>query len=126
MIKYTFLVLATFLTISLAFVLNPEITYPTAESIWTAGSRQNITWDTEHVVGGPIPNDYTGIIKLGYLDPVDTPNEHLHWELAAGFPLNKGWQVVTLPTDLESRHTYIIVLMGNSGNASPEFTINAA
>jgi hypothetical protein len=50
----------------------------------------------------------------------------LEWELASGFDLNKGSQVVTLPADLETKRTYIIVLMGDSGNASPQFTITAA
>ncbi|SAM05746.1 hypothetical protein [Absidia glauca] len=125
-LKSLFLVFTTLLSLSLALVLNPKITSPTAESKWRAGDQRTITWDTENVVGGPIPADYTGVIKLGYLDPKDSPNEHLYWELASGFPLNKGSQSVTLPQDLETRRTYIIVLMGNSGNASPEFTITAA
>ncbi|KAI9299579.1 hypothetical protein BJ944DRAFT_245073, partial [Cunninghamella echinulata] len=66
-----------------------------------------------------------GTIKLGYLTKEDGPNEHLYWDLATGFPLNKGSQEITLPTDLEYRKTYIIVLMGNSGNASKKFTIFA-
>lgn len=85
------------------------------------------------------------MIKLGYLEG-DSPNEHLckchsvsfirgtltdiiihkDWDLASGFPLNKGAQSVTLPSDLETKKTYIIVLMGDSGNASPKFLIQAA
>ncbi|ORZ12677.1 hypothetical protein BCR42DRAFT_419748 [Absidia repens] len=116
----------TIITLTLALVLNPKITSPTADTKWRAGDKRTITWDTEHVVGGPIPASYKGTLKLGYLDPKDSPNEHLKWDLASGFPLNKGSQVVTLPADLETKRTYIIVLMGNSGNASPQFTITAA
>lgn len=49
----------------------------------------------------------------------------LEWELGSGFPLTKGSYEVTLPSDLEERNTYIIVLMGDSGNASEQFTIKS-
>lgn len=48
------------------------------------------------------------------------------WDLADKFRLNSGSQRITLPKDLETRSTYIVVLFGDSGNASPEFTIKAA
>ncbi|ORZ09621.1 hypothetical protein BCR42DRAFT_423798 [Absidia repens] len=100
-------------------------TSPSSGTKWRAGDKRTVTWDT-NVEGGPIPDDYKGTIKLGYLDPKDGPSEHLKWELASEFDLNKGSQVVTLPNDLETKRTYIIVLMGDSGNASPQFTITAA
>ncbi|KAI8086481.1 uncharacterized protein BX664DRAFT_335905 [Halteromyces radiatus] len=124
--KSILIILVTFVTLSFAIVLNPHITSPTSSTKWRAGSQHTITWDTENVAGGPIPDTYKGTIKLGYLDPKDGPNEHLQWELASDFLLNKGSQVVTLPADLETKRTYIIVLMGDSGNASPQFAITAA
>ncbi|KAI8337409.1 hypothetical protein BC941DRAFT_425186 [Chlamydoabsidia padenii] len=118
--------LTTLVTLSLAIVLNPTITSPTADSKWRAGDTRSITWDTENVAGGPIPPGTRGSIKLGYLDPKDSPNEHLFWDLGSVDDLTKGSQQVTLPGDLETKRSYIIVLMGDSGNASPEFTITAA
>ena len=50
----------------------------------------------------------------------------LDWDLATDFPLNSGAQTVTLPPDLETKTSYIIVVMGDSGNASPKFTIKAS
>ncbi|SAM02294.1 hypothetical protein [Absidia glauca] len=118
--------LTTLVTLSLAIVLNPQITSPSADTKWRAGDTRTVTWDTENVTGGPIPEGMKGTIKLGYLDPKDGPNEHLNWDLGSGFDLNKGSFVVTLPSELETKRTYIIVLMGDSGNASPQFTITAA
>ncbi|KAG2227981.1 hypothetical protein INT45_012005 [Circinella minor] len=65
---------------------------------------------------------YSGIIKLGYLEE-GSIDEHLYWDLGSGFLLNSGSQSVRLPRNLKTRDSYIIVLMGNSGNASPQFTI---
>lgn len=48
---------------------------------------------------------------------------NLDWDLASGFPLNSGSWNVTLPKDLATRSDYIVVVFGNSGNASPKFTI---
>ncbi|CAO3623894.1 unnamed protein product [Cunninghamella blakesleeana] len=122
-IKSVILVLATLLAYTYAIVLNPQVTSPAEKEVLTAGSKYTIKWDTEHVVGGPIPDYLTGTIKLGYLEGDDL-NEHLFWELGKGFKLNQGSYEVTIPADLETRTRYIIVLMGNSGNASKEFTIN--
>lgn len=49
----------------------------------------------------------------------------LDWDLAAGFPLNSGSWNVTLPDNLATRSDYIVVVFGNSGNASPKFTIQS-
>ncbi|KAG2183236.1 hypothetical protein INT43_006240 [Umbelopsis isabellina] len=45
------------------------------------------------------------------------------WTLANNFKLVSGSHNITLPSDLSTKHSYIIVLFGDSGNASPEFTI---
>jgi hypothetical protein len=47
------------------------------------------------------------------------------WELASGFKLDAGSQEVKIPRDLQTRNSYIIVLIGDSGNASPQFTIDS-
>ncbi|CAO3609749.1 unnamed protein product [Cunninghamella echinulata] len=123
--KSILLVLTTLIAFSYSIVLNPTILYPSANTKWKAGESYTVTWDTENVLGGPIPADYKGTIMLGYLTKEDGSNEHLKWKLASDFPLNQGSYKVTLPPKLETRKTYIIVLMGNSGNASKQFTILA-
>lgn len=69
--------------------------------------------------------DSRGMIVLGYLSGKkgDT-NEHLDLKhpLASGFKLTKGRQNIVIPNVVQ-RETYIIVLFGDSGNASPMFTI---
>ncbi|KAL9556871.1 hypothetical protein MBANPS3_001658 [Mucor bainieri] len=97
---------AFLLSMASALVINPKITTPNSV---------------------PIPDGYKGTIKLGYLENNDPYNEHLKFgDLAKDFALNAGSQTITLPADLETKTSYIIVLMGNSGNASPKFTIQAA
>lgn len=67
--------------------------------------------------------DATGSIVLGYLIGNDE-NEHLDYKnpLASGFKLMDGQRDIVIP-NVEPRKTYIIVLFGDSGNASPKFTI---
>lgn len=68
----------------------------------------------------------TSQLKLGY-EPADGAgglNEK--WTLADGFPLTAGSVSFTLPSDLAARDDYIVVLFGDSGNASPHFSISPA
>ncbi|KAL9559814.1 hypothetical protein PS6_000573 [Mucor atramentarius] len=111
---------AFLLSMASALVINPKITTPNSvkwETTYNDGTGQQV----------PIPDGYKGTIKLGYLENNDPYNEHLKFgDLAKDFALNAGSQTITLPADLETKTSYIIVLMGNSGNASPKFTIQAA
>ncbi|KAI7855391.1 hypothetical protein BDC45DRAFT_506093 [Circinella umbellata] len=118
------LLLLLIVTVVNAIVWNPEITVPKATSKWRAGETYTVKWKTT-VLGEDIPDGVNGTIKLGYLEE-GSINEHLYWDLATTFPLNSGAQTVTLPSDLETKTSYIIVVMGDSGNASPKFTIRAA
>lgn len=43
--------------------------------------------------------------------------------LATGFPITMGRAEITVPS-VTTRNSYILVLFGDSGNASPRFTIN--
>ncbi|KAI7901986.1 uncharacterized protein BX663DRAFT_404001, partial [Cokeromyces recurvatus] len=124
---------AFIISLTSALVINPKITVPNSHTKWRAGNTYIVKWKTTYQDYGsnkaiPIPDDYKGTIKLGYLDERKDPyNEHLLWDdLASGFKLNAGSQTITLPSDLETKTSYIIVLMGDSGNASPKFTIQAA
>ncbi|KAI0659944.1 hypothetical protein C8Q70DRAFT_105287 [Cubamyces menziesii] len=101
----------------------PHITAPTAGAVWHIGSTQNVTWDTSNIP--PSNVNQTGLILLGYL--VDgSEDEHLDGQhpLAVNFPITAGYASVVVP-DVAPRDDYIVVLFGNSGNASPQFTITA-
>ncbi|CAO3628177.1 unnamed protein product [Mucor fragilis] len=122
---------AFLLSMASALVINPKISTPNSGTKWRAGQSYVVKWETTYNDGTgqqvPIPDGYKGTIKLGYLENNDPYNEHLKFgDLAKDFALNAGSQTITLPADLETKTSYIIVLMGNSGNASPKFTIQAA
>lgn len=67
--------------------------------------------------------DYTGVVKLGYEPANGEGGLNLKKTLAKDFKLTDNEVSVTIPEDQEERTDYIIVLMGDSGNASPHFTI---
>ncbi|KAL5524450.1 hypothetical protein ACEPAF_9590 [Sanghuangporus sanghuang] len=103
-------------------VYNPLITYPTAGVVWTVGETKTITWETSE-----IPEELrnsTGTILLGYNED-DSENLDIAQPLATGFNLTDGQVNVTVP-EKQERSDYIVVLFGDSGNASPEFTIKSA
>ncbi|KAF9371997.1 hypothetical protein CPB97_001544 [Podila verticillata] len=115
------LLFATLGWIVSAIIINPKITSPTAHVVWPARSTQTVTWSTKDIED----KNATGTIVLGYLSGKEGDlNEHLDYmhPLATGFKLTKGSQQIVIPNVVE-RTTYIIVLFGDSGNASPEFTI---
>ncbi|TKY89575.1 hypothetical protein EX895_001360 [Sporisorium graminicola] len=105
-------------------VYNPHITSPTSDSVWTAGKTYTVTWDVSDIPAEA--EALKGTIKLGYLPADGSGGENLHWTLADGFAIKGGQTSVTLPADLATRQDYIVVVMGDSGNASNKFTINAA
>ncbi|KAF9212550.1 hypothetical protein BGZ59_006610 [Podila verticillata] len=115
------LLFATLGWIASAIIINPKIISPKAKTVWPAGSIQTVTWSTQDIP----EKDATGTIVLGYLSGKEgDTNEHLDYKnpLATGFKLTKGRQNIVIP-NVEERKTYIIVLFGDSGNASPMFTI---
>jgi hypothetical protein len=102
-------------------VVAPPVTSPSQGEIWQVGSTQLVTWDASNIPESA--KNRTGIILLGYIDG-DTLSEHLNYTnpLASGFPLTAGCQNVTVP-DVLPKTTYIIILLGDSGNSSPQFSI---
>jgi len=103
-------------------VVSPPITSPTAGTVWNVNERHNVTWDTSVIPPG---TNNTGMIVLGFVDANDPYNEHLDLNdpLAKGFPITAGRALITVPS-VQTRDSYILVLFGDSGNASPKFTIN--
>ncbi|KAF8488662.1 hypothetical protein F5888DRAFT_1809525 [Russula emetica] len=99
-------------------VIDPPITSPTADTVWTPGSIQLVTWDTSVV---PPNGTFPGLLLLGLQTP-DSENLNLDQPLATNFSLQDGSVNVTCPTvyTREQLHS----LFGDSGNASPLFTIS--
>ncbi|KAF8592125.1 hypothetical protein K439DRAFT_1324806 [Ramaria rubella] len=97
-------------------VFDPPILIPNATTVWTAGQTHNVTWDTSSL---PPMTPNAGTIVLR------TPTAGIG-TLATGFLLTAGIQSITLPENLTTENDYFLVLFGDSGNTSPEFTILAA
>lgn len=55
-------------------VWNPPITAPRAGDVWTVGSTQLVTWNTDEIPPSAASN--VGTLLLGYFDG-DTPGENL-------------------------------------------------
>ncbi|KIY73054.1 hypothetical protein CYLTODRAFT_342821 [Cylindrobasidium torrendii FP15055 ss-10] len=94
-------------------VYSPKVTSPKLADIWVSGTQADVTWDTsdapKHITNS---KGYVYLRKDGSTDPT---------ALAEGFNITDGSVSVTVPeVDMGS---YQIVLMGDSGNFSPEFTI---
>ncbi|KAJ7134790.1 hypothetical protein C8R44DRAFT_730130 [Mycena epipterygia] len=120
-------------------VYSPPIITPHGSTKWVRGTEVNVTWSTSD-----IPKSITnpkGRILLGRLEagsssenldigkfPRFVHERFLSWSpysdhpLAAGFDIRDGRCTVSVP-DVPPRDNYIIVLMGDSGNRSPEFMI---
>ncbi|TDL17212.1 hypothetical protein BD410DRAFT_776335 [Rickenella mellea] len=101
-------------------VWDPPITSPDASTVWTVGSKETVKWD---ISSKPqVVSSFSGTLVLGFLD--NTEGEHLMLDspLAQGFNLTDATVDIVVP-NLPARNDYIVVLMGDSGNASPKFTI---
>ncbi|RDX49818.1 hypothetical protein OH76DRAFT_1418291 [Lentinus brumalis] len=97
-------------------VFVPPVLYPHAGTVWAQGQTHNVTWNTSNA-----PEQITnrqGFILLRKGD-LATPVV-----LGNGFDILLGRIEVTLPKSLLSGDDYSLVLFGDSGNFSPQFTIN--
>ncbi|KAI0771084.1 hypothetical protein BD413DRAFT_434197, partial [Trametes elegans] len=95
-------------------VFVPPVLYPHAGTVWNKGERHNVTWDTSHA---PVNiTNRRGRILLRK-DDLTTP-----LVLAADFDILKGRTEVTVPWVIPGSD-YSLVLFGDSGNFSPQFTI---
>ncbi|TDL16236.1 hypothetical protein BD410DRAFT_644055 [Rickenella mellea] len=99
-------------------VVNPHITSPSQEDVSFVNSTHVVTWDTSTIP--PENKDDTGLLLLGYLE---NGSENLDMNpLASDFLLVNGQVPVFVPI-VPARPNYIVVLFGDSGNASPMFAI---
>ncbi|KAJ6517514.1 hypothetical protein C8R47DRAFT_1087494 [Mycena vitilis] len=98
-------------------IFDPPVLTPTAGEVWTVGSQQNVTWDISDPPAN-ITNTVGTIIlrKAGVTTPLILGN---------GFDILDGAFEVTVPDVLEGTD-YSIILLGDSGNVSPAFTITGS
>ncbi|KAF9065788.1 hypothetical protein BDP27DRAFT_1424532 [Rhodocollybia butyracea] len=97
-------------------VWSPTVLSPTSTTVWTQGQQYNVTWDTSDA---PSQISNGASVRLGVQHTLtDTV-------LADGFDLRQGWVTVTAPV-VPSGSEYTIILFGDSGNESEEFSIIAA
>ncbi|KAG2060625.1 hypothetical protein BDR06DRAFT_993358 [Suillus hirtellus] len=107
------------LPLNLRDVVDPPITSPTADTVWQVGEKQLVTWSTDDL--SPNVTNPVGMLVLGYMYN-NSENLMLSSPLATNINYTDGQALITVP-DVETREDYIVVLFGDSGNASPEFTI---
>ncbi|KZT73853.1 hypothetical protein DAEQUDRAFT_644010, partial [Daedalea quercina L-15889] len=94
-------------------IWDPEILTPNAQTVWVQGQTYEVTWDTANPPAN-VSNPY-GQVLLG--------KGGVEAVLASDFALTDGSVEVTVPTGLEPGSDYEVILFGDSGNISPEFTI---
>ncbi|KAH9060472.1 hypothetical protein EDB87DRAFT_607524 [Lactarius vividus] len=99
-------------------VVSPQITSPSASTTWNVGDKVTVTWETSSI---PPPGNFTGQLLLGFLT-LEGENLDVDHPLAQDFSLSTGSVQITVP-NVPVRTNYIVVLFGDSGNASPQFTI---
>ncbi|KDQ25441.1 hypothetical protein PLEOSDRAFT_1044780 [Pleurotus ostreatus PC15] len=101
-------------------VYNPPVTYPTESATITAGRPFAVTWNTK---GAP-DESKSSVIKV-VLGHGRGKNEHLDnaHPLAEKIPIMEGKTHVVVPQDTPPRGDYFVVVMGDSANKSPTFTI---
>ncbi|KAH8825174.1 hypothetical protein DL96DRAFT_1612175 [Flagelloscypha sp. PMI_526] len=106
-------------------VFDPPVTKPSKGTVWTVGQKQTVTWDTSVLPEDSKAAKPTGNLILGYILDGQV-NLHLDIDnpLAENVQLWDGKAEVTVPK-VKARSTYIVVLMGSSGNKSAQFTIKA-
>ncbi|KAG7450889.1 uncharacterized protein BT62DRAFT_928177 [Guyanagaster necrorhizus] len=113
-------VLSSVLALVNAAVLDvfvPQITSPTAGDTWVVGSNYTVTWDTSDAPA-QITNEQ-GEIYLRKGSKTQSP------ALASGFSILDGAVNVIVPETTTVGDDYYVVLFGDSGNWSGEFSIKA-
>lgn len=115
-------ILCLFVSAAAAVIVSPPILVPSNTTVAYSGCELTVAWNTSvfYTIPGAAP--LTGMIQLGYLLPNST-SEHLYWTLDTGVNLLAGSDTVTIPASIPAGDNYIIVVFGDSGNASPQFTI---
>ncbi|PCH40174.1 hypothetical protein WOLCODRAFT_136705 [Wolfiporia cocos MD-104 SS10] len=95
----------------------PPITYPTAGVVWVPGQSYNVTWNTTDAPSQITNPNGTVVLAKNYYEDYQHP-------LAGNFSILDGYVTVVCP-NVTAGDDYQIVLFGDSGNYSPNFTISA-
>ncbi|TCD69893.1 hypothetical protein EIP91_005717 [Steccherinum ochraceum] len=103
-------------------VWDPKITNPTAGQVWAIGNKQLVAWDLNSIPSSEY--NKTGMLLLGYIAN-DSENLDIKHPLATGFSIGDGNVTVTVP-EVQERDNYVVALLGDSGNISPQFSIITA
>ncbi|KAI0926917.1 hypothetical protein AcV5_007589 [Taiwanofungus camphoratus] len=96
-------------------VFVPPVTSPNRGTVWVVGQKYNVTWDTSHA-----PVNITN--KIGKVVLAKNGSQDYEHPLAGNFSILLGSIEVTCP-NVTTGTDYAIVLFGDSGNYSPDFTI---
>ncbi|GAA5984686.1 hypothetical protein JCM11641_004561 [Rhodosporidiobolus odoratus] len=104
----------------------PPFTAPKGGEVWIAGGSYSASWSQKLPSGIDQGNvSQSADLVMGY--KVDGSSAlHISWVLASDIPLyapNPNTVDFTLPVDLETKDSYILILLGSTRNQSPEFTI---
>ncbi|KAF5336632.1 hypothetical protein D9758_015939 [Tetrapyrgos nigripes] len=98
-------------------VFAPPITAPVEGDVWVVGQQRNVTWDTSNA-----PTQITNPIGQIILRKGEETTNIL---LASCFNILIGSIEVTVPEVVDG-DDYALVLFGDSGNFSPDFTITSS
>ncbi|TDL13785.1 hypothetical protein BD410DRAFT_797508 [Rickenella mellea] len=101
-------------------VFIPPILYPHAGTVWFVGQFHNVTWDTSNRPA-QITNSI-GMIVLAKGGIIVSGVGGLNHPLASNFSILDGRHEVHVP-NVKPGKDYAVVLFGDSGNISPDFTI---
>ncbi|EPT05168.1 hypothetical protein FOMPIDRAFT_1111829 [Fomitopsis schrenkii] len=113
--KFTALLFALVSSVSASAIWDPTILTPNAQSVWVRGQTTEVTWDTSNPPANA--TQFIGQVRLA------KGGIQGYGVLASGFHLADGSVEVTVPSGLDPGSDYQVVLFGDSGNVSPEFTI---
>jgi len=97
-------------------VYDPPVLYPNSSTVWMVGEKYNVTWDTSNP-----PTDISN--PVGRIQ-LRQGNQTLPEVLASNFSILSGTEEIQVP-NVTPGSDYCIVLMGDSGNFSPLFTIDS-
>jgi len=105
-------------------VVAPGFIEPAGGESYPVGSARTAEWDTSSIPAEA--QNYTGSLYLGHSDG-ESSDEHLDIShpLAYGFRLTDGEVNYTIPANATALNSYFLVLVGDSGNKSPSFSITA-
>jgi len=95
-------------------VYAPPVTYPHSGVVWKSGDKHSVKWDTSNP-----PKQITNTVGQIFLRKGDSTMSE---PLADNFSILDGEHEITVPY-VATGSDYRIVLIGDSGNWSQQFTI---